>query len=146
MSEHVAGRRPTRGGAHPIYSALLPVPIVCFIGALFTDWAYTASPDMMWIDFSSWLLLAGLIVGGIALAVLAIKLFRTDRRGPLGLHFLLLGAAWVVELFNSFVHTRDGWTAVEPTGITLSVIAVILSLAAGWVWQSFAHGRSGDIR
>jgi hypothetical protein len=29
-----------------------------------------------------------------------------------------------------FIHTRDGWTAVVPTGMTLSILGVILALAA----------------
>ena len=127
---------------HPIYAALLPIPILCFIGALITDIAYTRSPEMMWIDFSSWLLLAGLIGGGFAGVILILELFRAGRgrSGALIVHFALLLAAWVVEVFNSFIHARDGWTAVVPTGLTLSVVAVVLSLLAGWFWQSANRG------
>ncbi|MCD2322946.1 DUF2231 domain-containing protein [Sphingomonas sp. IC-56] len=127
---------------HPIYTALLPIPIVCFIGALITDIAYTGSPEMMWIDFSSWLLLAGLIGGGFAGVILILELFRAGRgrSRALLLHFILLLAAWVVEVFNSFIHARDGWTAVVPTGLTLSIIAVVLSLLAGWFWQTANRG------
>ena len=130
---------------HPIYSALLPVPIVCFLGALLTDFAYSRSENFMWLDFSSWLLLVGLIAGGIAGLFLIIDLFRSgrDRSSALWLHLGLLAAAWVVELFNSFVHTRDGWTAVVPTGLILSLIAVVLSLLAGWFWQSTSRAQTG---
>lgn len=133
---------------HPLYSILLPVPIVCFIGALVTDLVYTNAPDMMWLDFSSWLILAGLIAGGVAGVLLIIEFVRADRvdrRGPLGFHFILALAAWVVEVFNAFVHARDGYTAVVPTGLTLSIVAVVLSLLAGWFWQSAAY-RTGDVR
>lgn len=127
---------------HPLYSALLPIPILCFLGALITDLAYAQSPEMMWVDFSSWLLLAGLIGGGFAGVVLLVELVRagSNRRGGLALHFVLLLAAWIVEVFNSFVHARDGWTAVVPIGMTLSIVAVVLSLLAGWFWQSANHG------
>jgi uncharacterized membrane protein len=122
--------------AHPLYPALLPIPIVCFVGALITDLAYVASAELMWLDFSSWLLLAGLIGGGLAGLVLIVELVRArDRRAMLP-HFLLLLAAWIVEVFNSFIHARDGWTAVVPTGLTLSIVATVLALLAGWFWQA----------
>lgn len=150
MAEATArpARRPIGIAGHPIYSALLPIPIVCFIGALLTDITYSGAPDMMWLDFSTWLLLAGLIGGGFAGLILLIELVRagSGRRGLLAVHFLLLFAAWVVEIFNSFIHTRDGWTAVVPIGLTLSVIAVVLSLLAGWFWQSFSRRQAGDAR
>lgn len=133
-----AGLRPLRVAAHPVYSTLLPIPIVCFIAALITDLVYLGHPDMMWLDFSSWLLLAGLIGGGFAGVVLIFELVRAGRAraGALTLHFILLLAAWLVEVFNSFIHARDGWTAVAGTGITLSILGALLSLAAGWFWQS----------
>jgi uncharacterized membrane protein len=133
-----AARSPVAVAGHPLYSALLPVPIVCFIGALITDAVYSVAPDIMWLDFSSWLLLAGLIGGGVAGLVLIVEIIRAGRGRPpaLSAHFLLLLAAWVVALFNSFIHARDGWTAVVPTGILLSAAAALLSLLAGWFWQT----------
>jgi uncharacterized membrane protein len=143
-----APRRPLGIAGHPIYSALLPIPIVCFIGALLTDIAYSRAADMMWLDFSSWLLLAGLIAGGVAGVVLIIETVRarSGRTGAWTAHFLLFLAAWVVEVFNSFVHARDGWTAVVPTGLILSIVAVVLSLLAGWFWQSANRPLAGDVR
>ena len=148
MAENAArmARAPLAVIGHPIYPALLPIPIICFIGALITDLAYTRAPDMMWIDFSSWLLLAGLIGGGFAAIALIIEMVRarTARRGILSVHFILFVSAMVVEILNSFIHARDGWTAVVPTGIALSILATVLALAAGWTWQSFSRRRAGD--
>ena len=148
MAETATGLRPVGPSLawHRIYSVLLPIPIACFVGALLTDIAYVNAPDMMWIDFSSWLLLAGLIFGGLAGLVLIIGLVRAGRGWPgtLVAHFGLLLAAWIVEFLNSFVHARDGWTAVVPAGLLLSVLAVILSLAGGWFWQSAAYVRAGE--
>ena len=42
----------------------------------------------------------------------------------------LFVAALVVELFSMFIHTRDGWTAVVPAGMTLSILGVLLALCA----------------
>lgn len=130
--------------AHPLYPALLPIPILCFAGALITDLAYIGSADMMWLDFSSWLLLAGLIGGGIAGVLLIVELIRARDRRALLPHFVFLLAAWVLEVFNSFIHARDGWTAVVPTGLSLSILATVLGLLAGWFWQS-AHHRSAEV-
>ena len=129
---------------HPLYAAVLPIPIICFVGVLITDLAYIASADMMWLDFSSWLLLAGLIGGGVAGALLIVELIRAHDRRRLLPHFLFLLAAWAVEVFNSFIHARDGWTAVVPTGLTLSIAAALLALLAGWFWQSAYH-RTAEI-
>ena len=132
--------------AHPLYAAVLPIPIICFVGVLITDLAYIASADMMWLDFSSWLLLAGLIGGGVAGALLIVELIRAHDRRRLLPHFLLLLAAWVVEVFNSFIHARDGWTAVVPTGLTLTIAAALLALLAGWFWQSAYHRTAEIVR
>ncbi|HEX8415050.1 MAG TPA: DUF2231 domain-containing protein, partial [Sphingomicrobium sp.] len=97
---------------------------------------------------STWLLLAGLVAGGVAGALLIAELFRAGRGRSrvLSVHFVLLLSAWIVEVFNSFVHARDGWTAVVPTGLALSIVATMLALVAGWFWRSAAdHGR-GEAR
>lgn len=134
--------QPGSAHAHKVTAVtLLPIPIICFIGALPTDLAYVASAEMMWLDFSAWLLLAGL--GGVAGALLIVELVRArDRRAP-SAHLVLLFAAWVIEVFNSFVHARDGWTAIVPIGLCLSIVATVLALLAGWFWQS-AHRRLGE--
>ena len=132
--------------AHPLYPALLPIPIICFAGALITDLAYIASTEMMWLDFSSWLLLAGLIGGGLAGALLIIELIRSHNRRALVPHLACLLAAWVTAVFNSFIHARDGWTAVVPTGLSLSIAATVLGVLAGWFWQSAYHRPAEIVR
>lgn len=132
--------------AHPLYPALLPIPIICFAGALITDLAYIASTEMMWLDFSSWLLLAGLIGGGLAGALLIIELVRSHNRRALVPHLACLLAAWVIAVFNSFIHARDGWTAVVPTGLSLSIAATVLGVLAGWLWQSAYHRPAEIVR
>jgi uncharacterized membrane protein len=132
---------------HPIYTMLLPVPIVCFIGALLTDLVYTCSDgNLLWLDFSSWLIATGLLFGAIAGLVLLIDLIRgaAVRRDIGWAHFLLLLAAWIVEFINALVHARDGWTAVVPVGLTLSVIGVLLVLLSGWLWQSIRYRAAGE--
>ena len=146
MAESIAhgDARPLAVAGQPIYSALLPIPIICFVGALIADLMYLRSPDQMWIDFAAWLLLAGLIAAGVAGVILIVETVRARRRtGALIAHFALLFAAFVLEILNSFIHARDGWTAVVPAGLVLSILAVVASLLAGWFWRSFADNRGG---
>jgi len=138
MAETVARRsvRPIAIVRHPIYAMLLPIPVVCFIGGLLTDIAYLNSGgNLVWLNFSSWLLAAGLLFGAVAGIVILVDAIR-GVGSPGWLAFLILLAAWIVELVNSFVHARDGWTAVAGTGLILSIIGVILILIAGWLWRS----------
>lgn len=116
-----------------IYLLFFPVPVVCFIGALLTDIAYSKSALLMWLHFSEWLIAAGLAFGAIAALALLVDFIAAHRRGgwrPSWPHLLLFYAALVVELFNSLVHTIDGWTAVVPKGLTLSVVGCLLAIAA----------------
>jgi uncharacterized membrane protein len=124
---------------HPLYSLLLPIPVVCFAGTLLTDLTYVQSGgNLIWLAFSSWLLLAGLLFGGLAAIVLLIDFIRGPAvRRPIGwVHLLLFYAALLVELFSVFIHERDGWTAVVPIGLTLSAVGAVLILVAGWLRRS----------
>jgi uncharacterized membrane protein len=123
---------------HPIAAILLPVPIVCFIGALITDLAYDSSGgNLLWVNFSSWLLAAGLLFGGILIVLMLIDFARLPQLRSLDgwAGFALLVAAWAVELINSLVHARDGWTAVVPLGLILSAIGALQILIVGWLWH-----------
>jgi len=126
---------------HPVYALFLPVPIICFVGALITDLSYLNSGgNLLWVNFSSWLITAGLVFGAIAGLFILIDVIR-GIRGPGVLGLLLLIAAWVVELINSFVHARDGWTAVSGPGLLLSIVGAALVLIAGWLWRSAVQVR-----
>jgi len=116
-----------------IYLLLFPIPVVCFVGAMATDAVYANSAYLMWLHFSEWLIAVGLAVGALAALVLVVDFIvhRAVRHGAIGwLHLLLFFGALLVELFDALVHSRDGWTAVVPTGMTLSVIGALLALGA----------------
>jgi len=115
------------------YLLLFPVPVVCFLAALVTDITYAASAFLMWLHFSQWLIAAGLAFGTLAALALLVEFFASSviRTGNYGwTHLALFYVTLIVELFNAFVHTIDGWTAVVPTGMILSIIGAILALAA----------------
>lgn len=123
---------------HPYSSLILPVPVVCFVGALLTDVAYSSSGGVLqWSNFSAWLLAAGLLFGAIAAILMIIDLVRLPQlRSAWGWGALaLLVVTLVIELVNSFVHSRDGWTAVVPTGMILSAIGAVIIMSYGWLWH-----------
>jgi uncharacterized membrane protein len=52
--------------------------------------------------------------------------------------------AVLLSLLNAFVHSRDGYTAVVPTGLTLSALVVVILLIAGWAGRALiARRREG---
>jgi uncharacterized membrane protein len=117
------------------------------IAALATDYMYCSNSLMQWANFSAWLITGGLVLALIAVIVLLIEL-ALGRAGPIRwLDFGLVGVAAVLSLVNVFVHTRDAWTSVVPTGITLSVIVTILLLIAGfrgWCVTAPSAAARGD--
>jgi uncharacterized membrane protein len=101
-----------------------------FVGALATDLVYWQMPDVLWERFSIWLIMAGLVMAGLAVFAYVIKTLagrgRVDRTAwPRGVGYAV---ALCLAVINAFVHSRDGYTAVVPTGLMLSgsVVAVLL--------------------
>jgi uncharacterized membrane protein len=119
---------------------LLPVSVVCFLEAAATDAAYAMSENLMWLHFSQWLIAAGIAFGLLAGVALVVR--RLSNRAAAGWaggggHAGLLLIALVVEVVNALVHTADGWTAVVPGGIALSILGAIVALACvGALWRS----------
>jgi len=116
--------------AYPFQSLFVPFPFVCFTLAFATDIAFWQSANLMWQNFSAWLLFAGLVFGGIGLIAGLVDLVRPRTR-PLRPAFFSMLLYIVILLFafvNSLVHAGDGWTAVVPYGLTLSAITFVLSL------------------
>jgi uncharacterized membrane protein len=145
MADEAVERTVARVGVagHPYSSLLLPVPIVCFVGALLTDVAYQNSGgNLIWVNFSAWLLAAGLLFGVIAAILMIIDLARLPQlRGWWGwAAFALLIVTLVLELINSFVHARDGWTAVAGAGLILSAVGAVLIMSYGWLWHESRYG------
>jgi uncharacterized membrane protein len=102
-----------RSGPHPVHAILLGFPIALFSANLVTDIAYLRTAEIQWTNFSAWLNAGGLVFGGL----------------------VLLWA--LVSLFIGFQHSRDGWSSVGTFGLLLSIVTVVLALAAGVI----AHTR-----
>jgi uncharacterized membrane protein len=116
---------------------------VCFAGTFITDFVYWRTVAVMWETFSDRLLTVGMIIAGPAIIALLIDLVR----GKLMLswvHGVGYVLAVLVSLVNAFVHSRDAYTAVVPTGLTLSALALIILLFAAWVDRALtSHPRVG---
>ncbi len=122
--------------AYPLQSLFVPFPFVCFTLALITDIAFWQSGgNLMWQNFSSWLLFAGLVFGAIGILAGLLDLVRRRTRPlrpgllPIFLYLVVLALA----LLNSFVHAGDGWTAVVPYGLLLSAVTFVMALVAAIV-------------
>lgn len=136
-----------RIGSHPLHPMLVSFPIVCFAGALVTDVAYWQTAEMMWADFSAWLLFAGLVMGVLAAIAGLIDFFgnREIRKlTPAWVHLVGNAVVLVLAFFNAMIHSRDAWTSVVPTGLILSALTVIVLLVTGWMgWAMVYRHRVG---
>jgi uncharacterized membrane protein len=133
------GSRPKhRGPAR--FPMLVPFPIACFAGAFVTDLVYWRTPDVLWERFSIWLIAVGLIVAGFAVVAGVIDVATGKRIRTLGWpHAVGYPLALVLSLINAFVHSRDGYTAVVPTGLMLSGLVVVVLLFTGWMGSTLMY-------
>jgi uncharacterized membrane protein len=134
--------RPARIVGHPILRILVSFPIACFFAALATDIAYSQTADMIWADFSAWLLLAAMFfgilaaIGGIFSVVAHGYLRRQRQIWPIAIGSLLV---LILGFFNNLVHSRDAWTSVVPVGLALSAATVAIMLTTAWFGSAAVH-------
>jgi len=134
---------------HPLHVMLVPVPVTCFVGTLLTDITYWQTADMQWANMSAWLLTIGLLVAVLAVIAGLID-FLGDRRirdlRSAWIHAAGNAAALIAAIFNAFIHSRDAYTSVVPTGLTLSVITVLILAVTGWHGWSLVHRHGVGVR
>jgi uncharacterized membrane protein len=130
---------------HPIHAALVPFPVACFIGTWLSDLAYWKTAQMLWANIAVWLLTVGLLVS-VLVVVAGLIDFAGDRRiraiRNAWVHGLGNGLALVIAIFNAFVHSRDAYTSVVPTGLILSTLTVLILGLTAWTGADlvFRHG------
>jgi uncharacterized membrane protein len=116
-----------------------------FSAALVTDLIYLQAPNVMWERFSIWLIVAGLMLAGIAAIAYLIDLAGGRKiERPIWPRFVGYAFAILLSLINAFVHSRDGYTAVVPTGLMLSGSVVVVLLLTALTGVALANrSRAG---
>jgi uncharacterized membrane protein len=119
----------------PLHGILAAFPLAFFVAAFFSDWAYTGSANMQWANFSVWLITGGVIMAIVAgvVGIIDALVVRATMRRRSALHSVLTIVMLVTAIVNGFIHSRDAWTSVVPTGIILSAITAILVLITSWL-------------
>jgi len=140
VAASAAGRPPRP--IHPLHAALLAAAPPLFLGALLSDLAYGASAEVQWSNFAAWLLVGAMVPTGFVLLWTLVALICARRGWPLSC-FLLLLAAFVLGLVDSFVHARDAW-GIMPAAPILSALVSLVALAAAWA--GFASLGRGERR
>lgn len=143
MARQIGGGRTPR----PLHPLFVGLGGALLMAALFTDSMYFSNALMQWANFSAWLITGGLVLALIAALVLVLDLVL-GRTGPISWpDFGLLAVAAILSIVNVFIHTRDGWRSVVPSGITVSGIVAILLLVAGlrgWCVTGLKMPAQGD--
>ncbi len=116
------------GFRRAFFPVLMSFPAACFIVTLITDIVYARSYNMAWETFSIWLLTIGLLA---AVVFVIVGLFQALVQGLWPSMVARIGYAIVLilSIFNAFIHSRDGYTSVVPSGLALSIIVVLILLA-----------------
>lgn len=121
---------------HPLHPMVVPFPIAFLFGALATDIVFAVTGDAYWPVMSKWLILAALIMGGVAaiLGLLDFSSIKEARRGSIGwLHMGGNVTAVLLSLFSLITRWNDPIAAAMPMGITISVIVCAILLVTGWL-------------
>src|SRR3954470_8467586 len=92
----------------PIHKIMVAFSGAYFAGALVTDLVYWQMPDVLWERFSIWLIVAGLVMAGLAVVAYLIGLAGGGQihssSWPQAVGYALAVGLSVV---NAFVHSRD---------------------------------------
>lgn len=130
---------------HPLHAVLLSSSLPLFLGALLSDWAYSSTYEVQWLNFAAWLIPGALVFAGLALLWGVIDFLRVDvareRRSVITLIVLL--ATFALGFINALVHAKDAY-ATMPAGLILSVVVFGLALAS--VSLGFSTLRRGNVQ
>ena len=54
--------------------------------------------------------------------------------------------ALVLSIFNAFIHSRDAYTSVVPTGLILSALVVAILAITGWNGWTMVYRHGVGVR
>ena len=140
-------RSAARVGGVPIHALLAPLPIACFVLTLLSDLAYWKTASMQYANMSAWLLTVGLVVALFAVIAGLVDFLgepRIRRLPAVYVHAIGNAVALLLATANAFVHSRDAYTSVVPTGLALSALTVVILVVTGWLgWRLVYRHRVG---
>jgi uncharacterized membrane protein len=124
---------------------LVPFPIAFFTATLVCDLVYRQNGDAFWFTATQYLLAAGILMALVAAAA-GFTDFLGDGR------IRALAIAWahmvgnlvlvLIQAFNWYLRDDLGAAAVIPTGLLLSILAVLVMLVNGWLgWEMVYRKR-----
>ncbi len=122
---------------HPLHAIILAFPFPFFLGALLSDFAYWATFQIQWANFSAWLIAGGLLASTLVAPWALIEMLRLRRarsRRPM-IYFFLLLSMWMLGVLSALVHAKDAW-ATMPEGLFLSAATALVALIAAWIGYS----------
>jgi uncharacterized membrane protein len=132
---------------HPIHPMLIPFPVAFFVATLVCDVVFWRNGNAAVATTAMWLLGAGIVMALLAAVMGLIDVFG-DRR-----IFDLTDAWWhaggnvlivLIEAANWYMRYSGGTSAIVPTGLVLSLIAVGGLLFTGWKgWEMVYRHRVG---
>jgi uncharacterized membrane protein len=132
---------------HPIHPMLIPFPIAFFVATLITDLAFWRTGDAFWGEAGLWLLGAGLVMAALAALAGLTDVLGDQRIRALNGAWLHAGGnviAVLLELYNFYIRFEQGNGAIISTGLTLSILIVLLLLFTGWQgWELVYRNRVG---
>ena len=130
---------------HPFHPILVTVPIGAWVASLVFDIASRVSDDdaEMFAEGAYWLIALG-IVGALAAAIFGLMDLLTIPRGTAAfktglMHMALNLAVVVIFLVNFLIRKSDGYESVKPLHLTLTIIAILLLGASGWLGGKLAY-------
>ena len=150
--------RPQATRWQPVHGILAAFPLALFVATLVSDIAYARSANIQWANFSVWLIAGGVMMGVLAalFGIVDAVAHRRQRRrsehvrdrtqSPDRVHRILTIVTLVFAIINGFIHSRDGWTAVVPTGLILSAITAVLIVVVSWLGYAALGRHEGEVR
>jgi uncharacterized membrane protein len=121
---------------HPLHPMIVPFPMAFLVGAFAGDIAYWRTENPLWSSMSTWLIMAGLVMGMLA-AVLGFIDFigiKRVRRGLTGwTHMIGNILVMAISLINLMHRLGDTEGGVLPLGLILSAVVVAILMVTGWL-------------
>ena len=149
--DHDHPRSTARIAGHPIHPMTVMFPVVLFIATLLCDILFATTGELFWATLGLLTLGLGIFTAAVAAIFGLIDYFGDARIRTLrsANHHLIANMLVVlVEIANWSWRFTGGPSAITPTGLILSAVAVLLLGYSGWKGATlvYRHGVGVDSR